>query len=194
MINALGQIPMRLPQPPPGGPAPPGMPGMPQGSPPPEIRDIVQPEALPDYAQTLITAGLGLAALVMAGLLLWRYLRARRAAAPPPEPGTPPSERALAALRALQEKASSLSPNEIGVAASNILKNYFHELYDDPVLFETSEEFRSREALVKRIPRNKQTTLAEFFDRSDTVKYGKFPEASAQTGPLIELAVGIISE
>ena len=181
-MNLLAQIPG--PQGRPGSPAPEV----------PDIRDILPPTQPPDILQltlTIILISLALCLIAYAVILILRLRKTHFArTAPPP----PPSEVAHAALEVLHANAPNLTANEFGLETSNIIKHYFHDRYDDPLLFETSEEFAIRENHKKSIPRSKRIALGEFFERCDLLKYANAPDAEEEADPLLEEALALIHE
>ncbi len=163
---------------------------------PPDIRDIVPPPELPDVLQIVLMVAWVCFALIAVGGLGFLLLRRMRRQQAPATPTPQPRELALAELDRVREGLDELTPNELGVRVSNVIKEFVHRLYRDPLLFETSEEFlrRLETNATGIIPEQLQTRLENFFASCDSVKYSCVPDARDNALPLLEEARSIVKD
>lgn len=159
-----------------------------------EIRDIKGPATiLPDYT-TWAVVGLGIAALLLALLLLRRYLRRPRRAAAPSLPLLPPYEEAIAALAALEGKRlhERGAFRELGFELSEIFRRYLSRRFQIQALEATTREVmrelaESREAASLRHKGAAASAIHGLLEETDLLKYAKHvPAASVGAQLLVE--------
>ncbi len=133
--------------------------------------------------------------LVVAILLIafaigsWIFLRhrARKKAVPPPE------IRVAHALKKLRVEREQLEPNRFSLRLSDALKDFLTEKYEDPVRYETAQEFLERISKRRsRLPEAAQNSLHEFLVASDELKFGNPVDADEKTEPLLLKAGEVI--
>ena len=107
--------------------------------------------------------------LTLLVILFKKRAHARRVMPPPL-----PYDQAIAALDRLRSQVGDLTPNQLGLQISNIIKGYFYHRYGDPLLFETSEELVHRgQSLSKhRIPEPRRAALEEYRTQFEEVLGG----------------------
>jgi hypothetical protein len=134
----------------------------------------------------------GSIALLLA-LSLAAFLLLRRRAAGGRE-SVSPERRAEARFDALARSRSELPPNRCALELSEALKDFLSERFDDPVRYETAEEFLQRAAGgAASLPDPVRDALREFLAEAEEVKFGRPADAAAKLAPLDRLARRIVS-
>lgn len=150
-----------------------------------DIFDIVPPSSGNSFsvAQTALLGLLILSAIAI--LILWKLKRR-----PVQESKMDPRVTAVRALDELQAEMESLPPNELMVRTSNVVKNFLLAQYDEPVVFESVEEFLVRQR--QRLPSPQRNAVVQFLSSCELIKFGRFPEARASCRPMLSEARTII--
>ncbi|MDF2375142.1 MAG: DUF4381 family protein [Verrucomicrobiales bacterium] len=161
-----------------------------QAAPPEDdIYDIVVLAPKDSFWPLIIWSTIALLILAMLGALLWYFLKGNRSAAPQRSP----ESKALARLSAARRDQADSSVNEYAMALSEALKDYFAEKFEDPIRFETTQEFLNRIATEQaRCPAAAQQHLQTFLVRADEVKFGNASDAEKKAAPLGKTAEQII--
>jgi len=158
-----------------------------------DIRDIV--EIAPEASMWPIIFWAAIA-LSIVGLILWLILflvrrgkkRAFEAA---------PHAVALRSLHRLEAALSGMEPNAFGLEVSETLKNFLSAKFNDPIRYETAEEFLHRFANssipVTHLPTAVHQNLRTFVSTSEEIKFGKAPDARGKMKPLLTLATTIVN-
>ena len=164
-----------------------------QAQPPnlPDIEEIDIPEPLPDPWKSLIWIGIGIlifiavAAVVITIVLMLTREKKRTLTA---------EYVALKRLGEIEPRAPELTPNEFSIQVSVTLKDFVQSRFNDPVRFETTEEFLHRitEKPTIAITPQVRDQLADFLKIAEEIKFGLPPDAEARKMPLIQLAKEII--
>ncbi len=153
-----------------------------------DLHDIVVPVPAPPLWPMLLTLGL---ALLMIGGIVWlirHLLRPRR------QPVPPPHQRALRDFDRIERSQNEMAPNQFALAVSDTLKTYISERFDDPVRYETADEFLqriSREGT--RLPSAAQQELRDFLATSEELKFGNPPQAPDLAVPLLHRARQLVN-
>ncbi len=128
--------------------------------------------------------------LVAIGLAVWWWLRksTRKADSLSPE------ARATEKLHHLKGRYGSLDANQFSLAVSETIKDYLAEKFDDPVRYETSQEFLSRVSREhSKMPDAAQQELAQFLSTAEELKFGNTDGAEERAFPLLDIAGRIVA-
>ncbi len=163
-------------------------------TPPPQLPDIEEidlPDALPDPWKLYLWIGIGVLAFiavaaVVISLILYLTREKKRVLTA--------EYVALKRLSDLEPRAAELSPNEFSIEISDVLKDFVQKRFNDPVRFETADEFFHRLTDSENVTITPQVRdqLAEFLQIAEEIKFGLPPDAAAQKHPLLEKARNII--
>lgn len=140
------------------------------GPAPPDIRDIIpaEPYAVPGSGLWL---AVGVASLILAAWVLWRFFlrpRPRRRA-----PGPAPREIALMRLRELERRAGELDARVFGIEVSEVLRAYIGAQFGLHPERQTSQEFLGSIVNATVFSPAEKTFLSEFLDQSDLLKFAR---------------------
>jgi hypothetical protein len=139
-----------------------------------ELRDIKGPEAVPRDLRPWYVAGAALAAL-LAGIVVWRWLRARRRRGAVPLPVRPPHEVAADALRALRARRLHEAGEwkEFYSVLSGIVRRYLEDRFQVRAPEMTTEEFLTATTRGGALERTHRALLGQFLAESDLVKFAR---------------------
>ena len=100
----------------------------------------------------------------------------------------------LKKLSEVETKAAALSPNEFSLQVSEIIKDFVKSRFNDPLRYETTDEFLARIAESESVSITPQVRdqLGEFLKIAEEIKFGLPPDAEAQKMPLHQKAVTIV--
>ena len=154
------------------------------------LRDIKPPVAIPSGWEWI---GWALAAVLLAGLVLgsWKYWRDRKARmpAPPPVP---------AHVRAWQRLEAALAligqPKPFCVAVSDAVRMYLEERFDFRAPERTTEEFLYELQDTDRLLPDQKTSLGEFLQRCDLVKFARYEPRETELRELHASALRLVEE
>lgn len=166
---------------------------IPKVAPSQDILDIVHPTSGVDgifVFQVLAFSAVGAGLIAFCVCL---YLRRRRMLTRSKARTMPPQQEATLALDKVEMDLDGLSPNDLMLRTSNIVKTYLLARYDDPLSFESLEEFLGRDEDSLRLPDRERCAVVTFLTRCEAVKFGKFPDAKAQCRPLLASARKIVT-
>jgi hypothetical protein len=154
------------------------------------LRDIKPPVDIPNpWALVSWLAG----AVVLAALLYWawRYWRKQRALLPP-VPVIPPHIRAK---QKLQEALALLQqPKEFCIAVSDTVRWYLEERFDFRAPERTTEEFLYELQSTNLLTPDQKTSLGEFLNRCDLVKFAKYEPREPELRELHAAALRLVEE
>ncbi|MCB1234440.1 MAG: hypothetical protein KDM91_05170 [Verrucomicrobiae bacterium] len=158
---------------------------------PPDIRDVIAPEAPPNYLLMAVVGLCGLLFLAAITMLIVMILRSQARKRAELTPGAIARKR----LEALRARAAEMPPNSFSLGVSEALKDYLNGRFGDAFRFETSEEFLERVSgmAAGRLPEKIGAGVAKFVTLSDEIKFGRPPDAEARKAPLLELALEIVN-
>lgn len=155
-----------------------------------ELYDIVILEPKTSLWPFFIWALLIFVLLGSIAALIINILRSRS----PNAPVMSPQDRARARFRVIQQKTDSIPVSEIMLEVSDTLKDYLAEKYDDPLRFETTQEFLKRISKQKtKLPAAVQLELRSFLVAADEIKFGRSADAEEKSLPLIKAAENVVS-
>jgi len=155
-----------------------------------DIRDIKPPVAIPSGWEWVWWT---LAALVIAGLLVWawRYLKKRRAQVPV----VPPIPAHLRARQKLKEALALLTqPKPFCILVSDTIRWYLEERFDFHAPERTTEEFLYELQGTDRLTRDQKESLGEFLQRCDMVKFARYEPGEPELRDLHDSALRLVEE
>lgn len=158
---------------------------------PPEndIYDIVVLAPKDSFWPLIVWSSIGLILLAALGWALWYFLRGSQSNTS----RRSPESKTLARLKSAGRLQNEVSPNEYALSLSEALKDYFAEKYEDPVRYETTQEYLNRIATEQaRFPAAAQQHLQSFLVRADEVKFGNASDAESKASPLGKIAEQVV--
>ncbi|MEX2577854.1 MAG: DUF4381 family protein [Verrucomicrobiales bacterium] len=160
-----------------------------QSQPLDDIYDIVVLQPKEPTWPVVLTAVLFLVFVLALALGAWVFFRRRRNRTF----SESAEARAAKRLRQLERDHIELDANRFTLSLSETLKDYLSEKFDDPVRFETTQEFLGRIAREQsRMPEAAQQELRGFLVAGEELKFGHAPDASRKTWPLLKTANRIV--
>jgi len=154
------------------------------------LRDIKPPVALPSGWAWVFGVFVG---LVVAGLLFWawRYWQKRKAQQPP-VPIIPPHVRAR---QKLQEALALISePKPFCILVSDTIRWYLEERFDFRAPERTTDEFLYELQATNLLTPDQKTSLGDFLNRCDLVKFAKYEPVEPELRDLHASAVRLVEE
>ncbi len=131
-----------------------------------QLQEPASPESLlPAHDFTLLWIGLAGLVLLIVIILIVRSLR---------KPKFDPAVRRRSAYLKAKKALEALSPSDIretAVASSLIVRGFLAEAVGDPSLFETHEEFITRQDSLTRLTPPAREACSEYFSRIARLKY-----------------------
>jgi len=104
-----------------------------------------------------------------------------------------PQEKAGIRFRSIHQHLESLPVNEVMLETSDTLKDYLAEKYNDPLRFETAQEFLSRISQEDtKLPKAAQQELQGFLVASEEVKFGNTADLEKKSLTLIKAAENVV--
>lgn len=155
-----------------------------------DIHDIKPPVIIPTGWEWVLWA---LAALALGALLyaLWKWWQKKRAYVPP-VPEVPAHVRAK---RKLREALNLIGqPKPFCVAVSDATRYYLEERFDFHAPERTTEEFLHELQRTQLLTPDQKTSLGEFLQRCDLVKFAKYEPTEAELLELHASAGRLIEE
>ena len=155
-----------------------------------ELRDIKQPVDIPNGWAWVwwILAGLALGALLF---WAWRSWQRRRAQVPP-VPLIPPHVRAKQKLH--EALAFIDRPREFCILVSDALRVYLEERFDFHAPERTTEEFLHELAGTRLLTPGQKSSLGEFLQRCDLVKFARYEPGEPELRDLHASAFRLVEE
>ena len=154
------------------------------------LRDIKPPVEIPSgWAWVAWVLG----ALALAGLLFWawRYWQKRRAEAPP----VPVIPAHVRARQKLQEALALIGqPKEFCVLVSDTIRWYLEERFDFRAPERTTEEFLYELQSTNLLTPDQKSSLGEFLNRCDLVKFAKYEPGEPELRDLHASALRLVEE
>ena len=154
------------------------------------LRDIKPPLEIPSGWAWLLwaAAALAVAALLYAG---WRYWR-RKQAERPPVPVIPPHIRAK---QKLHEALGLLAePRPFCILVSDTIRQYLEERFDFHAPERTTEEFLYELQGTNLLTPDQKTSLGEFLERCDLVKFARYEPREPELRDLHASALRLVEE
>ena len=155
----------------------------------PEIRDIAPPIDVFPYPMWMVLCA-AVAALLLAGVVIWlilRWLRNR----PPPLPVSPRTI-ALRRLEALRAQLSSTDPHTFSVAVSDVLRTYVGAAFGLHATQQTSPEFLATISESREFSDDDRQLLANFLERCDMIKFARVDASAEDSEQLLNSALAFV--
>ncbi|MDA7921089.1 hypothetical protein N9B21_01505 [Verrucomicrobiales bacterium] len=133
-----------------------------------ELYDIVVLEPVPPIWPTVFWSILGVLILAAIGVAIWYYLKRSEQTG-----GDSSVAKVKSRFLEIEKNRIEYAPNQFTLAISDALKDYLSEKFNDPVRFETSEEFLKRTSDTKsKLPAPARDLLRLFLSETDELKFG----------------------
>ena len=154
------------------------------------LRDIKPPVEIPSgWAWAVWTLG----AIIVAALLYaaWRYWR-KKSTATPVAPVIPPHVRAR---QKLEEALALLAqPRPFCILVSDTIRLYLEERFDFHAPERTTEEFLYELQSTNLLTPDQKTSLGEFLERCDLVKFARYEPGQPELRDLHAAALRLVEE
>jgi hypothetical protein len=154
------------------------------------LHDIKPPVIIPSgWAWVFWVVG----GLVVVGLLFWAWRHwQKRKAEQPPVPVIPPHVRAK---QKLQEALGLISqPKPFCILVSDTIRWYLEERFDFRAPERTTEEFLYELQATNLLTPDQKTSLGDFLNRCDLVKFAKYEPGEPELRDLHASAVRLVEE
>src|SRR6266850_377175 len=155
-----------------------------------ELRDIKPPVEIPSGWAWLswVAAVLAVFALLY---IAWRYWQKRRAETPP----VPVMPAHVRARQRLQEALALLGqPREFCILVSDTIRLYLEERFNFLAPERTTEEFLHELQATNLLTPDQKTSLGDFLQRCDLVKFAKYEPGEPELRELHASAVRLVEE
>ena len=155
-----------------------------------ELRDIKPPVEIPSGWAWLswVAAVLAVFALLY---IAWRYWQKRRAETPP----VPVMPAHVRARQRLQEALALLGqPREFCILVSDTIRLYLEERFNFHAPERTTEEFLHELQATNLLTPDQKTSLGDFLQRCDLVKFAKYEPGEPELRELHASAVRLVEE
>ena len=154
-----------------------------------ELYDIVVLEPVPPIWPQVFWSVFGILLLVGLCVAIWYFLNRKSSGAEVTALG-----KVKARLVEIEKTRFDLAPNQFSLAVSDALKNYLSEKFNDPLRYETSQEFLKRTSQTKNnLPESARPILLDFLAESDEAKFGHSPDAGSKLLPLLQRADEVVN-
>ena len=154
-----------------------------------ELYDIVVLEPVPSSWPLIFAGVLGVILMALSGLAVLYFLKRKNQKA-----DESPVARVKSRLLEIEKTRINLAPNQFSLAVSDALKDYLSEKFNDPVRYETSQEFLKRNSGTKtHLPEPARQLLLSFLTESEEVKFGHTADADTKLLPLLQRADEIVN-
>lgn len=154
------------------------------------LRDIKPPVEIPSVWAWVAWV---LGALAVAALAFWAWRRwQKRRAEIPPVPVIPPHIRAK---QKLQEALALIGePRQFCILVSDTVRWYLEERFDFHAPERTTEEFLHELQGTDLLTRDQKSSLGEFLNRCDLVKFAKYEPREPELRDLHDSALRLVEE
>lgn len=155
-----------------------------------DLRDIRPPVDIPSGWAWLAWVGAGVALAALA-YVAWKYLQARRRRGVP-APVVPPH---VLARQRLQEALSLLGqPREFCISVSDTARWYLEQRFNFRAPERTTEEFLHELRATNLLTQAQKTSLGEFLQQCDLVKFARYEPGEAELRQLHGAALRLVEE
>jgi Domain of unknown function (DUF4381) len=127
-------------------------------------------------------------ALSLLGLAVW-LLAKRRRPAPPPKL---PREIALEELDRISREIEKMSPYQLSIRVSDILRKYVSQQYGLPATRQTSIEFLTALAKASPFSAEEKSLLEDFLNRCDLIKFARYEATTSDSELLLGEAIRFV--
>lgn len=111
--------------------------------------------------------------------------------------GMLPEFQAMKKLQHLQRNSAAMRPNKLSLEVSETLKDFLIAKFNDPIRYETADEFLHRFSSSPNPPSAVPVTvhqdLKSFIRMSEEMKFGNAPDAEKRTASLFQLAHNVVN-
>lgn len=154
-----------------------------------ELRAIKEPVRIPPGWEPFGWGLLIAATVLLLGLVIKKLIQR----GPPPPPARVPAH--LRARQRLQEALALISqPKPFCIAVSDVLRTYLEERFTFRAPERTTEEFLVELQQTPLLNGVQKSSLADFLQRCDLVKFAKYEPTSAELNQLHDSAVRLVDE
>jgi Domain of unknown function (DUF4381) len=126
--------------------------------------------------------------LSLIGLVVWWFLKRRKAELPPKAP----REIALEELEVIRGEIDGMSPYQFSIRVSDILRRYVSQQYGLPATRQTSIEFLTAAAKAPSFSADDKSLLEDFLNRCDLIKFAKYEATTSDSELLLEEAIRFV--
>jgi Domain of unknown function (DUF4381) len=152
-----------------------------------EFHDIAPPVDYSLISPWLIFL-IAFAALSLAGLVVWLFMRRRKPSLPPKLP----REMALEELERISGAIERMSPYQFSIRVSDILRKYVTQQYGLPATRQTSIEFLTALAKVSPFSAEEKSLLEDFLNRCDLIKFARYEATTSDSELLLGEAIRFV--
>jgi len=155
-----------------------------------DIRDIKPPVEIPN-GWAWVPAALAIIGLTAVAFLLWRWWKNRKTniVLPPPVPAH------VRAKKKLDEALALISqPKPFVIAVSDTARTYLEERFDFHAPERTTEEFLHELQRTDLLTPDQKTSLGDFLQSCDLVKFAKYEPGEAELRALHGSALHLVDE
>jgi hypothetical protein len=154
-----------------------------------ELYDIVVLEPVPPIGPLVFWSIIGVLLFALIAVAIWYFLKRKMQST-----ARSAATKVLTRLREIERGIGVLEPNQVSLAISDALKDYMREKFNDPVRYETAQEFLKRNSNAKsQLPASAQRPLQLFLSESEEVKFGNPADGETKLLPLLKRADEIIT-
>ena len=127
-------------------------------------------------------------ALSLLGLVVWLFAKRRKAALPPKLP----REIALEELERIGCEIERMSPYQLSIRVSDILRKYVTQQYGLPATRQTSIEFLTALAKASPFSTEEKSLLEDFLNRCDLIMFARYEATTSDSELLLEEAIRFV--
>lgn len=157
-----------------------------------DIRDIMIERPPDSIVPVILWIALITAILVFSFFTLRKFLRRKVVVT-----GPPPEAIAINRLREISSQVDEMAPNKASLETSEAVKDFLTAQYEDPIRYETAEEYLTRISVAvegegAKLPPTLTEEVRSFMSISQELKFAQLREAKSRIPSLIQQAEAII--
>ncbi len=126
--------------------------------------------------------------LSLLGLVVWWFVQRRKPELPPKAP----REIALGELEQIRSEIDRMSPYQLSIRVSDILRRYVTQQYGVPATRQTSIEFLTAAAKAQSFSADDKSLLEDFLSRCDLIKFAKYEATTSDSELLLQEAIRFV--